>query len=790
MNFNHDTGTIDTILSIDTTSLPPLGSIAGILSIIGTGGVGLPTGTTAERPANSAGMLRFNTDTNSIEFNNGTAWSGAGGSVTSVAVSGSTGLSVSGSPITGAGTISLTLGTELQGLSSLSVNGSVHRTAAGTYASRTLTGTTGNIAVTNGDGVAGNPTVNLATVTNSGTGTFQKLSTDTFGRVTGTAAVGQSDITTALGYTPINKAGDTVSGTLTFSAGTVTGLATPTASTDAATKGYVDSLSQGLDPKASVRAATTADGVLATDFANGQIIDGITLATNDRILIKDQATASENGIYVVRASGAPVRAADADAWAELPGAFVFVEVGDTNADTGWVCTSDQGGTLGTTDVIFSQFAGAGTYTAGNGLTLTGTTFSLTAPVSVVNGGTGLTALGAANQVLGVNAGANGTEYKTLTAGTGVSVTHAAGSVTFANTGVTSAAAGTGISVSASTGSVTVTNTGVTSIAGTANQITASASTGAVTLSMPSSVSLTNLTLSGLTANAIVTANASKQLTSVALTNGQLLIGSTGNAPVAATLTAGTGISVTNAAGSITVANTGVTSVALSLPSIFTVTGSPVTTTGTLSATLASQTANTIFAGPSGSAGSPSFRTLVYADLPIKTYTENYTSGSNTVTGTNAVGIGTGASAVLYGQKSIANGSFAANGDAQSLTLVARNTTTNATTTELFLDGTAARATVPNNSVWTFDVLVAGRRTDATGGGAGYRFTGVIRKDTTAGSTTFVGTPSKQVLGETNIQWNAAVVADTTNGALRIEVTGELAKTIRWVATINATQVTN
>lgn len=790
MNFNHDTGTIDTILSIDTTLLPPLGSISGILHVIGTGGIGLPVGTTAQRPANSAGMLRYNSDTLGLEYNNGTTWSGAGGTVTSIAVSGSTGLSVSGSPITTAGTISLALGTELQGLSGVAANGSIHRTSAGTYASRTLTGTSNNIVVTNGDGIVGNPTINLATITNTGTGTFQKLTADAFGRVTGTAAVGQSDITTALGYAPINKTGDTVTGTLTFSAGTVTGLATPSASTDAATKGYVDSLSQGLDPKGSVRVATTADGALATDFAADQTIDNITLVTGDRILLKDQTLASENGIYVVQASGAPVRATDANSWGELPGAFVFVEVGDTNADTGWVCTSDQGGTLGSTDITFTQFAGAGNYTAGNGLALTGTVFSIAAPVSYANGGTGLTALGTANQILGANTAGDAAEYKTLIAGAGVSVSHAAGSVTFTNTGVRTAVAGTGISVSTSTGSVTFTNTGVTSIAGTANQITASASTGSITLSLPSSVSATNLSLSGLTANAAVISNASKQLTSVALANGQLLIGSTGVAPVAAAITAGTGISVTNGAGSILIANTGVTSVALSLPSVFTVTGSPVTTSGTLTASLASQTANTIFAGPSGSAGTPSFRTLVYADLPIKTYTENYTSGSNTVSGTNAVAIGTAASALLYGQKSMANGSFAADGDAQTLTLVLRNTTTTASTTELFLDGSAARAVIPNNAVWTFDILIAGRRTDATGGGAGYRFTGVIRKDATAGSTTFVGTPSKQVLGETNTSWNATVVADATNGALRIDVTGEAAKTIRWVASVTATQVTN
>jgi hypothetical protein len=79
-----------------------------------------------------------------------------------------------------------------------------------------------------------------------------------------------------------------------------------------------------------------------------------------------------------------------DLWTEFPSAYVFVETGTTQADTGWVCTADQGGTLGTTAITWVQFSGAGSYTAGTGLTLTGTTFSLTTPVAVTNGGTGVT----------------------------------------------------------------------------------------------------------------------------------------------------------------------------------------------------------------------------------------------------------------------------------------------------------------------------------------------------------------------------------------------------------------
>jgi hypothetical protein len=152
----------------------------------------------------------------------------------------------------------------------------------------------------------------------------------------------------------------------------ITNLAEPSASTDAATKNYVDSVAQGLDVKASVVAATTANITLTAP----QTIDGISVIAGDRVLVKNQTTASANGIYVV-AAGAWTRSTDADSWAELVSAFVFVERGTINSDTGYVCTVDAGGTLNSTNVTFAQFSGAGTYVAGNGLALTGNSFSVT-----------------------------------------------------------------------------------------------------------------------------------------------------------------------------------------------------------------------------------------------------------------------------------------------------------------------------------------------------------------------------------------------------------------------------
>ena len=138
----------------------------------------------------------------------------------------------------------------------------------------------------------------------------------------------------------------------------ITNVSTPTANGDVANKSYVDTAISNLnslfDAKGSVRVATTTNGTLATAFANGQTIDGVTLATGNRILLKNQSTQSENGIYTVNASGAPTRVTDMDVWSEVPGAFVVVEEGSTNADTIWLCTSNQGGTIGSTAVTFQQ----------------------------------------------------------------------------------------------------------------------------------------------------------------------------------------------------------------------------------------------------------------------------------------------------------------------------------------------------------------------------------------------------------------------------------------------------
>ena len=164
----------------------------------------------------------------------------------------------------------------------------------------------------------------------------------------------------------------------------ITNLTDPSDPQDAANKRYVDAAVVGIDWKPSVRAATTAAITLATGLENGDTLDGVTLATGNRVLVKDQADATENGIYVVVASGAPTRSTDADTAAEITASFaVFVEEGTANADSGWTLTNNGSVTIGTTELTFTQFTGLGQITAGNGLTKTANTLDVVGGLGIV-----------------------------------------------------------------------------------------------------------------------------------------------------------------------------------------------------------------------------------------------------------------------------------------------------------------------------------------------------------------------------------------------------------------------
>jgi len=153
-------------------------------------------------------------------------------------------------------------------------------------------------------------------------------------------------------------------------------VATPTDSAHIATKGYVDSARQGLDVKQSVRLASTANVAIANGLEAGDTIDGVVLVAGDRVLLKNQTTASENGIYVAVASGAASRSSDANGTADTgelkSGTFAFVEEGTVNFDSGFVVSTDGTITVDSTNITWTQFSGAGSFEAGDGLSKSGT----------------------------------------------------------------------------------------------------------------------------------------------------------------------------------------------------------------------------------------------------------------------------------------------------------------------------------------------------------------------------------------------------------------------------------
>ena len=214
------------------------------------------------------------------------------------------------------------------------------------------------------------------------------------------------------------------SGAVSLNSQKITNLADPTADADAANKGYVDGVAQGLDIKDSCTAATTANITISTALNNGDTIDGVTLSTNDRVLVKNQNTASENGIYKVGSS--PARVDDLAAGADAAGAFTFIEQGTVNGDNAFVCSSDKGSAVvGTNNLTFVQFSGAGQIIAGAGISKSGNTLSanrkanggiitennqlalnlsassITGTLAIGDGGTGATSASSARSNLGL-----------------------------------------------------------------------------------------------------------------------------------------------------------------------------------------------------------------------------------------------------------------------------------------------------------------------------------------------------------------------------------------------------
>lgn len=234
-------------------------------------------------------------------------------------------------------------------------------------------------------------------------------------------------------------------GSVSFNSQKLTNLATPTDPNDAANKAYVDAARSGLDVKQSVRAATTGDIALSGE----QTIDGVSVVAGDRVLVKNQTTGSQNGIYVA-AAGSWTRADDADSSAEVtPGLFTFVEEGTANGDSGWALATNSTITLGTTALTFAQFSGTGQITAGDGLTKDGSV------LNVVTANTGRIVVNADNIDLATT-GVSASTYTSVTVDTYGRVTAGTSPTTLSGYGITDAQSqisATGILKGAGSGSV-------------------------------------------------------------------------------------------------------------------------------------------------------------------------------------------------------------------------------------------------------------------------------------------------------------------------------------------------
>ena len=542
------TGTANQIGITNTNGVGnPVFSIANDPVMPGNGAMTIPVGTTGQQPvASNVGMIRYDTTVGGYFGYSGTGWNqfSLSGGVTQV----NTGTGLTGGPITGVGTISLantavtagsygsttqvgTFTVNAQGQLTAAANVSI--SASGIGAVTTINGTANEITATGsstitlslptaltftGKTVTGGTysSPNIATIINSGTLTLP-TSTDTLvGRattdtLTNKTISGSTNTLTNIANASLTNSSVTVGttpialGASSLTLGGLTSVAVtqdPVSALQLATKQYVDAVAEGLHVHASCAAATT--GTLASitggtvTYNNGtagvgatltlsnalSVLDGYTLLNGDRVLVKNEATQANNGIYTWATGGTVLtRATDFDTGAEIAsGDFTFVTYGTLYANTGWVQTNPVT-TVGTDSIVWSQFTGAGTYTAGTGLTLTGTKFSITN--TAVTAG----AYGSATQVGTFTVNAQGQ----LTLAGNTTVTPAVGSITGLGTGVATAL---GVNIGSAGAFVTFNGALGTPSSGTVTNLTGTASiniNGTVGATTPTTGNFTTVT---------------------------------------------------------------------------------------------------------------------------------------------------------------------------------------------------------------------------------------------------------------------------------------------------------
>lgn len=378
------------------TTIPAIGGTGAFLSLSGTQTVSGNKTFTGDVIVTTQTLSDNSTKAASTAFVKGQGYLTSANAVTSVALSLPSFITVNGSPVTTTGTLTGTLANQ-----------------------------TANTVFIAPDGSAGAPTFRSLVAADIPTLTAAKISD--FDTQVRTSRLDQMAAPTA---------------SVALNSQRITGLADPSGAQDAATKAYVDALKTGLDVKDSVRAATTANITLS----GTQTVDGVVLVANDRVLVKDQTTASGNGIYVV-AAGAWTRALDADntPGSEVTGGmFTFVTEGTVNADSGWVLTTNDTIVLGTTALSFAQFSGAGQITAGAGLTKTGNTLD----VASTGGGSLTIGVDSINLTSGI---ATAGTYRSVTVDTYGRVTAGTAPTTFSGYGISDTSANLAAAISDETG---------------------------------------------------------------------------------------------------------------------------------------------------------------------------------------------------------------------------------------------------------------------------------------------------------------------------------------------------